>query len=211
LGKGAITAPLYISVAWGLIVSYQLFTQTAVFSLVGFLDTIWVSGGQLIISRIDTIVFIHAFAWIFVLSSVIPSIILGKGRSVLLQFFLCLTLTLVATSVEDIVILIFGANPTFQIEALSNLFRNPMLATLYLSIPYVFMLYLDIRARRGDRAGEAEKSEDAVSDEESTDEEVASEEEVPMVEEDVLLEEEMVHNEVYEGEPQWQEEFESNQ
>jgi hypothetical protein len=93
-------------------------------------------------------VFIHAFAWIFVLASVIPSAILGKGRSVLLQFFLCLTLTLVAVSVEDIFTFILGADTRMEVQALSGVFMNPVIASLYLSAPYVFMLYLDISSKR---------------------------------------------------------------
>lgn len=195
MGKLAITAPLYISVAWSLIVSYQLFTQTAVYSVVSFLDSFWGSTSQLLIPRIATIVFIHAFAWIFVLSSVIPSIILGKGRSVLLQFFLCLTLTLVATSVEDILILMIGNSPIIQMKALSALFQNPILAGIYLSVPYVLMLYLDIHARRKGKTEEAEKSETTVLDDVVIDEEdIASEEEVLLVEEDILIGEEITYN-----------------
>ncbi|MCK4223292.1 hypothetical protein KAX01_03255 [Candidatus Bathyarchaeota archaeon] len=194
MGKVAITAPLYISVAWSLIVSYQLFTQTAVYSVVSFLDSFWGSASQLLIPRIATIVFIHAFAWIFVLSSVIPSILLGKSRSVLLQFFLCLTLTLVATSVEGMLMFMMGNSPVIQVEALSPLFQNPILAGIYLSVPYILMLYLDIHSRRSGKT-EAEKSETTVLDDVAVDEEdVASEEEVLLVEDDVLIEEEIVYN-----------------
>ena len=146
--KAALSAPLYISLAWSLIISYQLLTQTAVYSLVHFLKIFSPSAGEFIISRISTIVFVHAFAWIFVLSSVIPSIILGKGRSVLLQFFLCLTITFVAVSVEDILTLIMGAEPTAQVQSMAILFQNPLVAGIYLSAPYLIMLYLDIRERR---------------------------------------------------------------
>jgi hypothetical protein len=148
LGKAALTAPLYISIAWSLIISYQLFTQTAVYSLIYFLNIFSPSAGEFIVSRISTIVFVHAFAWIFVVSSVIPSIILGKGRSVLLQFFLCLTITFVAVSVEDILTLIIGAEPTAQVQNMAILFQNPLVAGIYLSAPYLIMLYLDIRERR---------------------------------------------------------------
>ena len=157
--KSTITAPLYISVAWSLIVSYQFFTQTAVYSIINVLNNYWYSAGQILIPRVDTIVFIHAFAWIFLLSSVIPSVILGKGRSVLLQFFLCLTLTFVATSIEGLLAFVISGNPALQIENLSLLFQNPFLAGLYLSIPYVFMLYLDIRTRRADKEQATEEPE----------------------------------------------------
>ena len=91
-------------------------------------------------------VFIHAFAWIFVLSSVIPSVILGKGRSVLVQFFLCLTLVLVATLVEDALKVMM--EPIYQLGSVLTWLRNPILAGVYLSVPYLFMLYLDIRSRK---------------------------------------------------------------
>ena len=148
LGKAALTAPLYISIAWSLIISYQVFTLTAVYSFVRFLSGFWPSVGAFIIPRISMVTFIHAFAWIFVLSSVIPVIILGKSRSVLLQFFLCLTVTLVAVSIEDVLTHMMGTAPTAQMQSLSMWFQNPLVAGLYLSVPYMFMLYLDIRARK---------------------------------------------------------------
>ena len=93
-------------------------------------------------------VFIHAFAWIFVLSSVIPSVILGKGRGVLVQFFLCLTLVLVATLIEDALTIMIERQPIYQLENLSTWLQNPILAGVYLSVPYLFMLYLDIRSKK---------------------------------------------------------------
>lgn len=151
LGKAALTAPLYISVAWSLIISYQLLTQAAVYSAIAFVYSVLPSAGGVLFSRIDIIVFIHAFAWIFVLSSVIPSVILGKGRSVLLQFVICLTLTLVAFSIEEVLTDLMGTTPNSQLQILSTWFQNPLLAGLYLSAPYVLMLYTDIRSRRSRR------------------------------------------------------------
>jgi hypothetical protein len=73
MGKDVL-APLYISVAWTLMISYQLFTQTAVVTVVTSISTFWPSAiSAWLYARVETIVFIHAFAWIFVLSSVIPS------------------------------------------------------------------------------------------------------------------------------------------
>ena len=148
LGKAAFTAPLYICVAWTLIVSYQLFTQTAVNSVVISLNTFWPYVGSWLISRIDTVVFIHAFAWIFVLSSVIPSVILGKGRGVLVQFFLCLTIVFVAMLVEDALTVMIGRQPIYQLGNLLMWLQNPILAGAYLSVPYLFMLYLDVRSKK---------------------------------------------------------------
>lgn len=166
LGKAALMVPLYISVAWSLIISYQLFTQTAVYSIIYFLNNLLPSTAEFLILRINIVVFIHTFAWIFVLSSVIPSMILGKGRSVLLQFFLCLTITLVAVSVEDILALMIGTAPIAQMQTMSVWFQNPLIAGTYLSAPYLSMLYLDIHSRRkGEKEEEPEETEAVVIEE----------------------------------------------
>lgn len=147
LVRATLAAPIYISVAWSLIVSYQLFTQTAVHSVAVFLDGLGTGVGGFLLPNIGIFAFIHAFAWIFVLSSVIPSIILGKGRSVLVQFLLCLTLALVATSIGGFLELLIGVNLTTQLQASSTWLTNPIAASLYLSAPYVLMLYIDLRSK----------------------------------------------------------------
>jgi len=147
LGKAAVVTPLYISIAWTLMVSYQLFTQTAVTTVTIYIDTFWPSAGAWLVTRMDMLVFIHAFAWVFLLSSAIPSVILGKGRGVLVQFFVCLTLTFSAFIVQDI-ITTYENRSIGQIFSLENLFHNPFLALGYLSLPYLLMLAFDINSRR---------------------------------------------------------------
>ena len=147
LGKAALVTPVYISVAWTLMVSYQLFTQIAVTTVTKHIDVFWPSIGVWLVSRMDMLVFIHAFAWVFLLSSAIPSIILGKGRGVLVQFFVCLTLTFSAFVVQDILIT-YGGGSIGHISSLAALFHNPFLAAGYLSLPYLLMLGFDIYSRR---------------------------------------------------------------
>ncbi len=140
-------------------VSYQLFTQTSVTTVATQIDLLWPSFGSWLASRIDMIVFIYAFSWVFVLSSVIPSIILGKERSVLVQFFVCLTLTLVAFVFQDVLTTLLGYETIDQIFGLAELFRNPYLAIGHLSTPYLFMLALDIRSRQKHKKIEKEEKE----------------------------------------------------
>jgi hypothetical protein len=93
------------------------------------------------------LVFIYAFTWIFVLSSVIPSVILGKQRSVLIQYGVVLALTLIAFFMADILQAIVG----IQIDTIysaAEWLSNPILAAVYLTIPYLFMIGLDLRSRR---------------------------------------------------------------
>jgi hypothetical protein len=178
LGKAALMTPLYISVAWTLMVSYQLFTQTAVTTVTTYINIFWPSVGAWLVSRMDMIVFIHAFAWVFLLSSAIPSIILGKGKGVLTQFFVCLTLTFSAFIVQD-ALTTYGGKSIGQIFSLAVLFHNPFLATAYLSMPYLLMLASDIHSRRKQKKDERIENitavylEDAAETEESAQEEVA--------------------------------------
>lgn len=122
---------------------------------------LWPSVGTWLVSRIHMIVFIHAFAWVFLLSSAIPSVILGKGRGVLVQFFVCLTLTFLAFVVQDI-LTAYGGGSIGQISSLALLFHNPFLAIGYLSLPYLLMLGLDIRSRRKQKKKEKQENITAV-------------------------------------------------
>jgi hypothetical protein len=74
--KTGILAPLYLSFSWVLTVSYQLFTDTAVKAIATYINLFSPAAGAWLNSNIETIVFIYAFTWIFVLSSVIPSVLL---------------------------------------------------------------------------------------------------------------------------------------
>jgi len=178
LGKAALITPLYISVAWTLMISYQLFTQTAATTVIDNIKIFWPSVGAWLASRMDMIIFVYAFAWVFLLSSAIPSVILGKERGVLPQFFVCLTLTFLAFVVQD-VITTYGGRSIVQIFSLAVLFHNPFLAIGYLSIPYLLMLGFDIHSRRKQKKKEKMESvtdgflEDAAAQEKAQEEELA--------------------------------------
>ena len=151
LGKAVFITPLYLSVAWTLMISYQLFTETAVTTLITQINTFIPSIGFWLTSRIDMIVVIYSFAWVFVLSSVIPSLLLGKERGVLVQFFVCLTLTFLTFILLDIMELYAGTSLA-QLLSFAFLFSNPILATLYLALPYIVMIGLDVYSRRKNKA-----------------------------------------------------------
>jgi len=189
MGKVALITPLYISVAWTLMVSYQFFTQTAVTTITTYVNVFWPSVGAWLVSRMEMIVFIHAFAWVFLLSSAIPSVILGKGRGVLVQFFVCLTLTFLAFIVQDILIT-YGGGSIGHIFSLSALFSNPFLAIGYLSLPYLLMLGFDIHSRIKQKKKEKLDSVTAAYIEDATEaEESIQEEELAEVDEGVEEEE----------------------
>lgn len=155
--KTAIITPLYISVAWTLMTSYQFFTKTTVESITIYVGTYLPAISTWIASRLDMIVFIHSFAWIFLLSSVIPALLLGKERGVLVQFGVCLTLAFLAFVIQDTIAEFNGALD--QIVGLAPLFQNPLIAAAYLSLPYLLMLGFDIRGKRKRKREKAAESE----------------------------------------------------
>jgi len=132
-------------------ISYQLFTETAVAGLITQINTFIPTIGFWLADRVDMIVFVYAFAWTFVLSSVIPSLLLGKERGVLVQFFVCLTLTFLAFVLLDLMELYAGASLA-QLLSFAFVFTNPILAGLYLALPYIVMIGLDVKGRRGEKA-----------------------------------------------------------
>jgi hypothetical protein len=148
VGKSVYITPLYLSVAWTLMISYQLFTQTAVTTVVESLEVAWPAVGRWLVSRLDMIVFICAFAWVFVLSSVVPPLILGKNRGVLIQFLVVLVLTFVSFIIQDGLITVFNGETIDQIFSFAGYFRNLFVAVGYLLLPYIVMLALDLRSRR---------------------------------------------------------------
>ena len=127
--------------------SYQLFTKITVDSITIFIGNYLPIIGAWMASRLDLIVFIHSFAWIFLLSSFIPSVLLGKQRGVLVQFTLCLTLALLANIIQGAVI-DASNGPLDQIFGLGTLLRNPLLAASYMSLPYLLMAWFDIHGKR---------------------------------------------------------------
>ena len=128
--------------------SYQLFTETTVTSVTVYINMYLPTIGAWLVSRLDMIVFIHSFAWIFLLSSVIPALLLGKQRGVLVQFGVCLTLAFLAFVIQDAVTTGLGNGALDQILGLTPLFQNPLVAAAYLSLPYLLMLGFDIRSKR---------------------------------------------------------------
>jgi hypothetical protein len=154
LGKAVFITPLYISLAWTLLISYQLFTETAVTTIVTQINSFIPAIGFWLTARVDMVVFVYAFAWIFVLSSVIPALLLGKERGVLVQFIVCMTLTFLAFALLD-VLENYAGTSLAQMLSFAFIFSNPIIAGLYLALPYIVMIGLDVRSRRRNKAKKA--------------------------------------------------------
>jgi len=175
MGKTAIAAPIYFSLAWTMLITYQTFTKTAVFSLVENLGPFLPMLGEWMLSHVDLVEFIHVLAWVFVLTSMIPGVLLGKKRGVLVQFFCTLMLSLIALSFADFLGLFFGVEAVEQVLSYAVVLTNPVVAVLYLSLPYLLMIGVDLYGRKKDKegkeednAGLMEEAEEVVESETST-------------------------------------------
>jgi len=137
MGKTAIAAPIYFSLAWTMLITYQTFTKTAVFSLVENLGPFLPMLGEWMLSHVDLVEFIHVLAWVFVLTSMIPGVLLGKKRGVLVQFFCTLMLSLIALS--------FAEQPANKAVAVAAVvFKNCLLFILPSWKKYKFIFFLSI-------------------------------------------------------------------
>ncbi len=145
--RAALTTPLYISSVWVLLITYQMFTSVAVISVVQSMGPFFPSIQEFLMPRIDRIEFMYSFAWIWVMTSLIPSLIL-KRRSALLQFVVVLVLTFLAVEFQSILFFAFGGEFVEQIFGVAVWLGNPWLATLYLLSPFLVILSVDLYARR---------------------------------------------------------------
>ncbi len=133
-------------------VSYQIFTQTAVKTVVDQLVIYTPFVGSWLLYHLDMVVFVYAFAWVFVLSSIIPGLLLGKERSVFLQFIVCLSLALLGIILIDTLQSSYGfdlSNPEVLLSfPYMQIFTNVFFAVFYLALPYIFMAALDYNSRK---------------------------------------------------------------
>jgi len=145
--RAALTTPLYISSVWVLLITYQMFTRVAVINVVQSMGPFFPSIQEFLMPRIDRIEFMYSFAWIWVMTSLIPSLIL-KRKSALLQFVVVLALTFLAVEFESVLSFVVGGEFVEQIFRVAVWLGNPWLATLYLLSPFLVILSVDLYERR---------------------------------------------------------------
>ena len=151
IGKAVITTPVYFSFAWLLIMSYQLFTDIAVRTILRELYILWPSVGTWLIPNTGKLVFVYAFSWLFLLSSVIPSWLVGKKKGTFIQFIIVLLLTVSVSFFETLFNSLMGLEID-QVFSFIVYLNNPLDAATYLMLPYIIMLVLDITNRRNENA-----------------------------------------------------------
>jgi hypothetical protein len=139
----------YLIVAWALMVSYQIFTQTASASVAEALTGPAPMIADLLKSESSkaVVTFICGFAWMFVLSAIVQTLMFGRERRLSIQFLVSLALTVAGSAVLE---LLKVAKPNIDDpNVLSSPFTavlgNAVFASFYLALPFIFMLVMDWR------------------------------------------------------------------
>jgi len=137
---------IYLVIAWVLMVSYQIFTRTALTTVASSFGSFVPSMASFINSNADTTIFICSFAWMFVLSALISIIMFGRERRLTIQFIVSLVLTLTGSALLGLLHIagIDLSNPTVLSRPFTLLFGNVFFAFFYLALPFIFMVAVDL-------------------------------------------------------------------
>src|ERR1035437_5287461 len=132
---------VYLVLAWILVVSYQIFTRSALTTLGSSIPIL----ASLIHSNADLAIFVCSFAWMFVLSSLISIVMFGKERRLTIQFLVSLGLTLTSSALLGLLHLagLELSNPSVLSHPFTLLFGNIFFAFFYLALPFIFMVAVD--------------------------------------------------------------------
>jgi hypothetical protein len=151
LAKGLLVTSIYLVVAWVLMLSYQFFTTTVLTTGASSFGAsvpslaLWLGG------NISVAAFVCSFAWLFVLSSVIADLIFGQQRRIFIQFLIGLALTVMTTAILDglSAVGLDLSNPNILLSSpIAQVVQNAYFAFFYLSLPFVFMVVVELRAMR---------------------------------------------------------------
>ncbi len=126
--------------------SYQIFTRTALTTVASSFGSFVPSMASFINSNADTTIFICSFAWMFVLSALISIVMFGKERRLTIQFIVSIALTLTGSALLGLLsnVGIDFSNPNFLSQPSFILFGNVFFAFFYLTIPFIFMVAVDL-------------------------------------------------------------------
>jgi hypothetical protein len=138
----------YLTVAWVLMVSYQIFTKTAVTTVATALSGPTPMLANWLSTSSGSAAFICGFAWMFVLSAIVSNLMFGRERRLSIQFLVSLGLTLAGSAILALLGIagLDFANPSVLSTPFTILFGNVWFAGFYLALPFLFMLAMDIRA-----------------------------------------------------------------
>jgi hypothetical protein len=133
---------VYLFLAWLLMVSYQIFTQSALTTLASSVPLLasWINNNA------DLTGFVCSFAWMFVLSALISVIMFGKERRLTIQFLVSLALTLTGSALLGLLhgVGVDISNPSVLSSPFQVVFGNVFFAFFYLALPFIFMVAVDL-------------------------------------------------------------------
>ncbi len=131
-------------------VSYQIFTQAALTTVAASLYEAAPAVASWLTSSSEVAGFICSFAWMFVLSAIVSTLMFGRERRLSMQFLVSLALTLVGSTLLGA---LGGLGMDFSNQNLlsgsaAGVFGNAFFAWFYLALPFIVMLTIDLRAAK---------------------------------------------------------------
>lgn len=147
--RGIVVTSVFLGVAWLLMLTYQIFTKTALTTMAFTLQGSTPFLSSSLNSNIAVAAFVCSFAWMFVLSSVISGLIFGKQKRIFIQFLIGLALTVTASAIFDgfKTIGLDLSNPnTLLSNPYARVFSNAIFSFLFLCLPFIFMIIVDLRS-----------------------------------------------------------------
>ncbi len=127
-------------------VSYQIFTKSALTTLTSSMGGSIPVLASLINSNVNFAVFICSFAWMFVLSSLVSIFMFGKERRLIIQFMVSLVLTLIGSALLGLIQTagLDFSNPSVLSQPFTLLFGNVFFALFYIALPFILMVAVDL-------------------------------------------------------------------
>jgi hypothetical protein len=130
-------------------VSYQIFAQNAIDTVVKAFNGVNPDVASVLSSGSGVVVFICSFAWMFVLSATVSSLMFGRERRRSVQFLVSLALTLTGTGLLYLlqsVLFVNLADPNVVSKPFLAVFNNALFSFFYLALPFIFMIAMDLHA-----------------------------------------------------------------
>jgi hypothetical protein len=145
-----VLTAVYLIIAWALMVSYQIFTHSALATVAASLSGPVPLVASWLRSSSDLAGFICSFAWMFVLSAIVSQLMFGRERRLSVQFLVSLGLTLIGSLLVGLLSEagLDVSNPNVLSNPFNAAFGNAPFAWFYLALPFIFMLLMDFRVSK---------------------------------------------------------------
>jgi hypothetical protein len=135
-----IGTPIFVGVKASVLMVYRLFTEIAVTAVVQSINIINPPIGSYLLTRLDTVIYLITFAWLFLFIEWLKEAVFGK-HSITMKFIYTMAAFLLVVTAQEAIVTYLGMETYDKIFSLANIMKNPIIALGYLALPYLFILF----------------------------------------------------------------------